>query len=45
VIDCRLIFDFRLKWRALTANKMLGGLVQGARTYDPTSGLWLTPDP
>ncbi|HVN69528.1 MAG TPA: hypothetical protein VMU38_07770, partial [Candidatus Binatia bacterium] len=24
---------------------MIGGLVQGARTYDPTSGQWLTPDP
>jgi RHS repeat-associated protein len=24
---------------------MLGGWVQGARTYDPTSGQWLTPDP
>ena len=24
---------------------MVGGLVQGARTYDPTSGQWLTPDP
>jgi RHS repeat-associated protein len=23
---------------------MLGGIVQGARTYDPTSGQWLTPD-
>src|SRR5262249_28423724 len=23
---------------------MVGGLVQGARTYDPTSGEWLTPD-
>jgi len=23
---------------------MVGGLVQGARTYDPTSGQWLTPD-
>jgi YD repeat-containing protein len=23
---------------------MAGGLVQGARTYDPTSGQWLTPD-
>jgi RHS repeat-associated protein len=25
--------------------KMVGGIVQGARTYDPTSGQWLTPDP
>jgi RHS repeat-associated protein len=24
---------------------MVGGLVQGARTFDPTSGQWLTPDP
>jgi RHS repeat-associated protein len=24
---------------------MVGGIVQGARTYDPTSGQWLTPDP
>jgi RHS repeat-associated protein len=24
---------------------MIGGLVQGARTYDSTSGQWLTPDP
>jgi RHS repeat-associated protein len=24
---------------------MIGGIVQGARTYDPTSGQWLTPDP
>jgi YD repeat-containing protein len=24
---------------------MVGGLVQGARTYDNTSGQWLTPDP
>jgi RHS repeat-associated protein len=24
---------------------LVGGLVQGARTYDPTSGQWLTPDP
>ena len=23
---------------------MVGGIVQGARTYDPTSGQWLTPD-
>jgi len=23
---------------------MIGGIVQGARTYDPTSGQWLTPD-
>jgi RHS repeat-associated protein len=23
---------------------MTGGIVQGARTYDPTSGQWLTPD-
>lgn len=23
---------------------MAGGIVQGARTYDPTSGQWLTPD-
>jgi RHS repeat-associated protein len=23
---------------------MVGGYVQGARTYDPTSGQWLTPD-
>jgi RHS repeat-associated protein len=23
---------------------MLGGIVQGARTYDPTSGQWITPD-
>ncbi len=25
--------------------RMIGGLVQGARSYDPTSGQWLTPDP
>ncbi|HVN69842.1 MAG TPA: hypothetical protein VMU38_09365, partial [Candidatus Binatia bacterium] len=24
---------------------MVGGYVQGARTYDPTGGQWLTPDP
>jgi Domain of unknown function (DUF6531) len=24
--------------------QMVGGLVQGVRTYDPTSGQWLTPD-
>jgi RHS repeat-associated protein len=24
---------------------MVGGYVQGARVYDPTSGQWLTPDP
>lgn len=24
---------------------MAGGIVQGARTYDPTRGQWLTPDP
>lgn len=23
---------------------MVGGIVQGARTYDPTTGQWLTPD-
>jgi YD repeat-containing protein len=24
--------------------KMVGGIVQGARSFDPTSGQWLTPD-
>lgn len=24
---------------------MIGGIVQGARTFDPTSAQWLTPDP
>ena len=24
--------------------KMVGGAVQGARIYDPSSGQWLTPD-
>jgi RHS repeat-associated protein len=24
--------------------QMIGGLVQGSRTYDPTTGQWLTPD-
>ena len=44
-VSCPKTFNYTFAMARADGYQMVGGLVQGARTFDPTSGQWLTPDP